>query len=101
MAAGGEYVTLSLLSMPRMKVRGYLASLPVSVKKQVMDEAYREYVTEALRIISENTAKYAGGGYMKARYADIVRPKPEETRTGSEIIEKMREKLREVGGETS
>ena len=47
--------------------------------------AYQIYVTDALRIIAENTAKYAGGGYIKARYADIIDPKPQDNRSCEEI----------------
>ncbi len=55
------------------------------------------YLTDTLRIIGENTAKYAGGSYIKKRYADIIIPHKEETRTGEEIINYMKNKLR--GGE--
>lgn len=47
--------------------------------------AYRVYVTDALRLTVENTAKYAGGSYIKARYIDIIEPKKQENRTGEEI----------------
>ncbi len=49
--------------------------------------AYWVYVTDALRIISENTAKYTDGNYLKARYADMIHPKPQDNRTGDEIVE--------------
>ena len=49
------------------------------------DFAYRIYVTDCLRIISENTAKMCGGSYMKAKLADIINPKPVDNRTGEEI----------------
>ncbi len=58
--------------------------------------AYRIYITDALRIISENTAKYGGGGYIKARYADIIHPKPEDNRTHEEVVAHIRGKLREL-----
>lgn len=54
------------------------------------------YVTDALRLIGENTAKYAGGSYLKARWSDIINPPKEETRTAGEIIEHMKKKLEEV-----
>lgn len=47
-------------------------------------------------MIGENTAKYAGGSYLKARWIDIIRPPKEETRTADEIIEHMKRKLEEV-----
>ena len=44
-------------------------------------------MTDALRITVENTAKFAGGSYIKARYIDIIEPKKVDTRTGAEIVE--------------
>ena len=54
-------------------------------QSQQRDLAYRIYVTDCLRIISENTAKMRGGSYMKAKLADIINPNPVENRTGEEI----------------
>jgi hypothetical protein len=42
-------------------------------------------VTDALRIVAENTARYAGGNYIKARYADMIEPKKQDNRTCEEI----------------
>lgn len=56
------------------------------------------YATDALRIIGENTAKYAGGSYLKARWTDIINPPKEDTRTADEIIEHMKKRLKEVSG---
>lgn len=55
------------------------------------------YVTDALRIISENTAKYAGGSYQKARWVELIHPPKEETRTPEEVIEHMKNRLIEIG----
>ena len=49
------------------------------------DLAYRIYVTDCLRIISENTAKMCGGSYITAKLADIINPNPVDNRTGEEI----------------
>lgn len=54
-------------------------------KSQQRDLAYRIYVTDCLRIISENTAKMCGGSYITAKLADIINPKPVDDRTGEEI----------------
>ena len=54
-------------------------------QSQQRDLAYRIYVTDCLRIISENTAKMGGGSYITAKFADIINPKPIEKRTGEEI----------------
>ena len=56
------------------------------------------YVTDALKAVAENTAKYAGGGYIKTRYIEIIDPSP-ETRTGEEIIAQMKAKLGQIGGD--
>lgn len=66
------------------------------INSRQRDTAYRVYVTDALKFIAENTARYAGGGYMKARYEDLIHPKPEDTRTAEEIIEHMKKKLAQV-----
>lgn len=48
-------------------------------------EAYRVYLTDTIRVISESVARFGGGPYIEARYADIIHPKPKDTRTGNEI----------------
>ena len=54
-------------------------------QSQQRDLAYRIYVTDCLRIISENTAKMVGGSYVTVKLADILNPKPVDNRTGEEI----------------
>lgn len=56
-------------------------------KREQEEKVYRVYVTDALKITVENTAKFAGGSYIKARYIDIIEPKKVDTRTGDEIVE--------------
>ena len=82
-----------------MSARAILSALPVVMLERSKVSAYRVYTAEALRIMTENTAKYAGGGYMKQKYSDMINPKPEETRTGQEIIDMMKNKIAEIGGE--
>lgn len=65
-------------------------------RKDNLDTTYRIYVTDALKIIAENTSKYAGGSYMKIRFSEIINPKPEETRTADEIITGITDKLRKL-----
>lgn len=102
MASGGrDGVTLALLSMPKMSARAILSALPVVILEQSKVTAYRVYTAEALRVITENTAKYFGGGYLKIKYADMINPKPEEKRTGGEIIEIMKQKIAGIGGEAN
>ena len=42
-------------------------------------------MTDALRAVAENTARYAGGNYIKARYSDMIEPKKQDNRTCEEI----------------
>ena len=55
-------------------------------KKEQEDKAVKIYYAECLRIISENSAKMCGGSYMKAKFTDIINPKPADNRTGEEIV---------------
>lgn len=64
----------------------YIAQHVLQAYQQEQKEfAYRVYVSDALKIITENTAKYAGGSHLTKRWVDIVTEKPEDTRTGAEI----------------
>ena len=53
------------------------------IEQNNRDEAYRFYVTDALKAL---------GGFDK-RYADIIEFKPPEKRTPDEIINNIRSKL--------
>ena len=53
------------------------------------EQAYRIYVTDALKII----------GRIDQRYYDFVRPTKVETRTAEEIISSISEKLKKAGGQ--
>ena len=55
------------------------------LNERAKTEAYRIYVTDALRFVAENTARYAGGSYIKARYSDMIEPKKQDNRTCEEI----------------
>lgn len=39
-----------------------------------------------------------GGQYMKDRFCDIINPPKEDDRSGVEIVESIKEKLRKIGG---
>lgn len=54
------------------------------------------YISDALKVIAENTSRFNGGSYMKVRFADVINPKPEETRTADEIITGITDKLRKL-----
>ena len=62
-----------------------------------MQEAYQVYIADALRVITENTAHIGGGMYLKQRWAEMLNPKPPETRTPEEIKEHMKNRLASLG----
>ena len=72
-------------------------------REKQRERAYRFYVCEALRIISENTAKMAGGEYMTATLADITGEntptEPQDAFEPGEISAKIKSKLRGGGTE--
>ena len=35
--------------------------------------------------MTENTAKFAGGSFVQAKYSDLIDPKPQDNRTCKEI----------------
>ena len=43
------------------------------------------YVTDALKLLGENSARYAGGSHMTQRWVGVITPKKQDTRTGAEI----------------
>ena len=58
-------------------------------------EIYKIYVSDALRIIAENTAKFSCGSYFKMRYIDLIgddknnKNKNLENKSAREIIDKV------------
>lgn len=64
--------------------RGYvLAHCRAVLRAEAEDRLYRAYVADALMLITENTARFAGGRYQTRRWIDAVRPR--DLRTGDEI----------------
>lgn len=54
-------------------------------QSQQRDLAYRIYVTDCLRMATENTAKMSQGSYTTVRFYDFINPKPVDNRSGNEI----------------
>lgn len=62
------------------------------------EKIYRMYLTDALKCISENTAKFAQGSAMSRRWIDLEEPRVlKETRSAEEIIDDFKRRLN--GGE--
>lgn len=65
--------------------RGYVMDHCVAAfSREIENTRYRAYVTDALKLIAENTAKFAGGSYMAARWYQKYETRDE--RSGDEIV---------------
>ncbi len=65
-------------------------------KQENVQDAWRLFVAEGVRMVSESAARFAGGPYMTAKWGDIINPKPEETRTPQQVIDHVLARLKEV-----
>jgi len=62
-------------------------------------EAYRFYIAEGLKVLTGNTARFAGGTELKLSLSDVLsrqKRKP-DNRTAAQIIRHMKEKLGKIG----
>ena len=66
------------------------------MKKDVEEEAYKQYVTRCLRVITENSAMVTQGQgtYIAKEYDDIINPKPEKVVIEGGAKESILSKLR-------
>lgn len=64
-----------------------------SFRKKDKDEAFKIYVTDALKLLTENTAKLAQGRSLGMRFIDIIRP-AKKTATAGEIKANIKNKLK-------
>lgn len=65
--------------------KAYVIEHCIDAYAQMMeDRRYRAYVTDALMIMTENTAKFAGGKHMTTRWIEEYLPK--DTRTAEEVV---------------
>ena len=78
-------------------------------QSQQRDLAYRIYVTDCLRITTENTAKTVAilsrgemeAPYMPLAFNDILNNKPKEEKTEQQIIDEMQAEFIRLGFETN
>lgn len=70
-------------------MRAFLRYATSRAAVHVHDQAYRNYVSEGLRVISESAANIRYGPYLKVRFNDIMHPKPKDERTGEEIATEL------------
>ena len=91
--------------------RSYVVEHCVSERlKQDKEKLYRAYVTDALKIIAENTTHYQGaeemfdyGSTLNARWIDVLEPQKEEPtddRSCEEIVDDIWERIRGTGNDS-
>ena len=76
------------------------------LKKISEEEAYKVYITDALKAVSENTGRLVKEGVaMKSRFIDLIAdnksaedPDIDDNEKAREIISNMRKKLKKLGG---
>lgn len=95
---GEERVINSLLySMPRLRARATISALPFAVKRNIEEEIFKRYVTDALKVMTENTAALSSEGKcMSKSYNDIVKPgrkQAAETVSGDEVAKDVISKI--------
>ena len=75
------------------------------LKKESEQTALRVYITDALRAVVGNTAKFSGGVVMKRRFADIINnvddeeSKEQAQERAKGIIGNIKNKLKALGKE--
>ena len=62
-------------------------------KDKQKQEAFKVYISEAIKNINEILANNFTGSYMKGSYTDLLNPQPVETRSAEEIIDGIRNGL--------
>lgn len=58
--------------------------------------AYRFFVTDELFYLNNNVVNLSGGNSLQNRFYEILNPPKEETRTAEEIIDNIKNKLRNL-----
>lgn len=96
-----------LLNYPHADIRLILKYATEKAKMGIEAKVYRIYVTDTLKLIAKNTARFGGGSAINSRYYDIITPMedvPEESEdvpeeSADEIISRIKNKLAEFGGD--
>ena len=71
-------------------------------EQEQREEAYRIYISDGIRFISENTTHPAfdgGGKYLNLRYYDLIYPSAPDERTAEDIIDHIKQGLGRLGGD--
>lgn len=81
-----------------MSARGLISALPIMVKRQSEESAFRDYTALCLYNIGQCVAKTGGGEYVTVKFHDLMNPKPEDKRTSKEVVDHIKSKLKALGG---
>lgn len=74
--------------------------MPMVIQRQNERSAFRDYMAICAFNVNEIVAKRYGGAYMTTKYHDVINPPREETRTSEEVINLIKCKLEELGGDS-
>lgn len=75
------------------------------IEKKINDDIYRFYITNALKILTSNTARFAGGTELAKTYREIITADysgakednaEEQERQAQDIINSMKSKLGKI-----
>ena len=70
--------------------------MQANLHEKTQAEAYRVYMSEAVKNINEILANNFNGSYMKISYMDMMKPQKVEGRTAEEIIDDIRSGLQRL-----
>lgn len=60
------------------------------IEKTHKEDIYKNYITDSLMCIAQNTANFVKGRYIKQSYAEMIDPKPVEApKTAEEVIDSV------------
>ena len=58
------------------------------LKNEINNDAYKFYVGEGVKVLTENTQRFAGGGAITRSLYDIIRPKV-DSRSAEEVVNEV------------
>lgn len=70
--------------------------MQANLHENKQSEAYRVYISEAVKNINEILANNFNGSYMKISYMDMMKPQKVEERTAEQIIDDIRSGLQRL-----
>lgn len=74
----------ALCALPRLRAKALITALPMAIRRDMDNLAYRTYITDVLRAL-------IGGSYV--RFLDWIDHTPKDDRTGDEIDRELSKKF--------